>query len=163
MGPLALPKLYCLFITRVNWWNKRQYFSRWSPCFGFFVWPCYSRITHYPTLENPVLKVWKNQGQQRKLSNHWKSIKRCFWKEKKTGNDAKKAKKINKFLQKILHPTKSDLSFFKKKKVTQLSQSTIERSPLIQGLISSDLLNQINLLMYTSIFQTFLFDQMFKK
>ena len=23
------------------------------PCFGFFVWPCYIKRTHYPTLEKP--------------------------------------------------------------------------------------------------------------
>ena len=44
-------ELYCLPITHLNSWNRRQYFCHWSPCFGFFVCSCYSRRTHHPMLE----------------------------------------------------------------------------------------------------------------
>ena len=40
-------------MKHLNGWNRRHYFSRWSPGFGFFIYPCYSRRTHYPTLEKP--------------------------------------------------------------------------------------------------------------
>ena len=42
---LILPVLYCLLVVHLNGRNKRQYFSCWSPCFGFFVCPCYNRRT----------------------------------------------------------------------------------------------------------------------
>ena len=51
MRLLVLPKLYCLLTKHLNEWNRRQYFSRWSPCFGFFACPCYSKRIHYQTLE----------------------------------------------------------------------------------------------------------------
>ena len=47
------PKFYCLLTTDLNGWNGREYFSQWSPCFGFLC-PCYSRRTHYPMLEKPA-------------------------------------------------------------------------------------------------------------
>ena len=40
-------------MKHLNGWNRRHCFSRWSPGFGFFIYPCYSRRTHYPTLEKP--------------------------------------------------------------------------------------------------------------
>ena len=95
MRLLVLPELYCSFITHLNGWNGRQYVSRWSPCFGFFVCPCYSRRTHYPTLENPGVQniaACENQGKQRQLSDHWKSTKTLFLKKKIHGDDAKKTK-----------------------------------------------------------------------
>ena len=45
--------LYLNYIVHLYYtWNGRQCFSCWSPCFGFFVCPCYSRRTH-PMLEKP--------------------------------------------------------------------------------------------------------------
>ena len=58
----------------MNGWNGRQYFSSWSPRFGFFVYPT---RTH-STLEKPGAQnigAFGNQGKQHVLSNHWKSIK----------------------------------------------------------------------------------------
>ena len=40
--------------------------------------PCYIRRTHYPTLEKPGaqnIAACENQGKQRELSDHWKSVK----------------------------------------------------------------------------------------
>ena len=54
--------------------NISQYFSRWSPCFGFFVCPYYNR-THYPMLEKPDaqnITAYENQGKQHEVSDHWK-------------------------------------------------------------------------------------------
>ena len=42
---------YCLLMKHLNGWNRRHYFFRWSPGFGFFIYPYYSKRTHYPTLE----------------------------------------------------------------------------------------------------------------
>ena len=72
---LILPILYCLLIIQLNGRNRTQYLSRWSPCLGFFVCPCYNRRTHYPTLEKKVaqnITACKNQDKQRELSDHWK-------------------------------------------------------------------------------------------
>ena len=63
-------KLYCLLITHLNRWKGRHYFSRWSPCFGFFVCPYYSKRTHYPTLEKPGaqnIAVCEKQGQATRI------------------------------------------------------------------------------------------------
>ena len=65
MRLLALPNLYCLLITQSNNWNERQFLSLWSTCFGFFVCPCYSRITHYPALKksgDQNITVCEKQG-----------------------------------------------------------------------------------------------------
>ena len=38
---------------------------------------CYSRRTHYPTLEKPGAQnvaACEKQGKQRELSDHWKSV-----------------------------------------------------------------------------------------
>ena len=87
-------KSYCLLITHLNGWNGRQYFSRSSPCFGFFVYPFKVRRTHYPTLENyfEILNLHKkpqqiaaaceNQGNPRELSDNWKSYKTLLLKKK---------------------------------------------------------------------------------
>ena len=64
--------LNCLHITHFNWWNRRQHFSCWPPCFGFFMCRCYSRRTHYPMQENPSAPntaACENQGKQRELSD----------------------------------------------------------------------------------------------
>ena len=53
---LVLPKLYCFLIKHLNRWNRRQYFSCWSPYFGFCMSPCYTRRTH-PTLEKPGAQI----------------------------------------------------------------------------------------------------------
>ena len=95
MRLLVLAKLYCLLVTHLNGWNRRQYFSRWSPCFGFFACPCYSRRTQYPTLEKPGsqnIVACENQGKQCKLSDHWNQFKHCFW--KKITGDAKVTKRL---------------------------------------------------------------------
>ena len=79
----------------MNWGNGREYYSCWSLCFGLFLCPCYSRRTHYPTLEKPGaqnIAACENQGKQCKLSDHWKSIKTLFLKKIITGDDAKKTK-----------------------------------------------------------------------
>ena len=57
-------------------------------------------------LENPGAQnkaACENQGKQRELSDHWKSIKRCFWKKKKklTGDDAKKTNWNTSFYKKV--------------------------------------------------------------
>ena len=68
MRLLVIPKLYCLLITHLNWWNVRQYFSCWSSI----------RKTHLPTVEKPgvlILAACENQGKHPKLSDTWKSIK----------------------------------------------------------------------------------------
>ena len=49
---LILPISYRLLVTPLNRRSRRQYLSRWSSCFGFFVCPCYNRRTH-STLEKP--------------------------------------------------------------------------------------------------------------
>ena len=49
---LILPISYSLLVTPLNRRSRRQYLSRWSSCFGFFVCPCYNRRTH-STLEKP--------------------------------------------------------------------------------------------------------------
>ena len=43
--------IYCLLITYLNGRNRRQYFSRWSPCFSFFGRLCYNRRTHNPMVK----------------------------------------------------------------------------------------------------------------
>ena len=76
--------------------NRCQYFSCWSPCFGFFVCPCYNRRTHYPTLEKPGaqnITACENQGKQCKLSDHWQLEKKKHF-EKIPGDDTKKTKRI---------------------------------------------------------------------
>ena len=46
--------LYCLLKKwDLKGRNRRQYFSCWSPSFGFFVCPYHNRRIHYPTLEKP--------------------------------------------------------------------------------------------------------------
>ena len=81
---LFLPNYIVYLWNTWNGWNGRHYFSRWSPGFGFFVCLCYSRRTHYPTLENQVLKIYlKNKGKQRELSYYWQSI-----------NDSQKTKRL---------------------------------------------------------------------
>ena len=66
---------YLIILFTYNGWKRRQYFSRWWPCFGFFVCLYYSRRTHYPTLEKPGTK---NQGKLREFNDHWKLIKTFF-------------------------------------------------------------------------------------
>ena len=105
--------LYCLLIIQLNGRNRRQYLSRWSPCLGFFVCPCYNR-THYPTLEKhgaQNIAACKNQDKQRKLSDHWKLKKTLL--EKITGDDVKKTKRLTEiqvliktFTKKVLKKTK---------------------------------------------------------
>ena len=77
---------YSLFyLTHVNGRNRKQYFSRWSPCFGFFVCPCYNRRKH-PTLEKPGaqnITAYENQGKQCELSDHWKPKQKKVVFEKK--------------------------------------------------------------------------------
>ena len=94
MRLLFVPKLYCLLITHLNGWSGRQYLSRWSFSFGFFVCPFYNRRTH-PTLEKPGTKntaACEDQGKQRELSDHWKSIKMFL--KKVTRDGAKKTKRL---------------------------------------------------------------------
>ena len=95
---LILPVLYCLLIIHLKGRNKRQYFSCWSPCFGFFVCPCYNRRTHYPTLEKSGAqntKACENQGKQSELSNHWKlKREKTLFFTKIIGDDAKKTKRF---------------------------------------------------------------------
>ena len=70
---LIQPILYNLLVTHLNWRNRRQYLSRKTSCFGFFVRHCYNRKTHYSTLEKPGaqnLIVYENQGKQRELSDY---------------------------------------------------------------------------------------------
>ena len=70
---LILPILYNLLVTHLNRRNRRQYLSRKSSCFGFFVCRCYNRKTHCLTLEKPGAQniiVYENQGKQRELSDH---------------------------------------------------------------------------------------------
>ena len=47
-------------------------------------------------------------------------LKRCFWKKSNRQWRKKKCWLEYKFWQKILHPTKSDISLYKKNKVMQL-------------------------------------------
>ena len=78
-----------------NGWSERQNFSCWLPCFGFFVCPSYSRRTHYLKLQKPCahnIAVFENQGKQRKLSNHWKSIKTLLFERNNWG--CKKEKRL---------------------------------------------------------------------
>ena len=92
---LILLILYCLLITYLNGRDRKQYFSLWSPCFGFFVCPCYNTRTHYPTLEKlgfQNVSVCENQGKQHKLSDHWKHKK--MLKKKITGDNAIKTKRL---------------------------------------------------------------------
>ena len=131
-----VPMLYCLLITHLNWTNRRVYFSRWRPCFGFFVCPCYNRRTrYYPTLEKPAaqnITACESQGKQRELSDHWKLKKRFF--KKITGDDAKRTKRLTGM--QVLTKTFTK-RVFKKTKVTHyLNQSTVERSLLIHGQIN---------------------------
>ena len=87
-------KLYCLLVAHLNRWNGRQYLPRWSPCFGFFV--CHSGRTHYPTLEKrgaQNIAACESQGEQRELSDHWKSIKTIL--KKYNRGWRKKDKKID--------------------------------------------------------------------
>ena len=48
---------------------------------------CYSRETHYPTLEKPGFQntVCENQSKQLELSDHWTSIKLLFFKKNNRG------------------------------------------------------------------------------
>ena len=131
-----VPMLYCLLITHLNWTNRRLYFSRWRPCFGFSVCPCYNRRTrYYPTLEKPAaqnITACESQGKQRELSDHWKLKKRFF--QKITGDDAKRTKRLTEM--QVLTKTFTK-RVFKKMKVTHyLNQSTVERSLLIHGQIN---------------------------
>ena len=45
-----------------------------SPCFGFFAWPCYSRILLYISNARKTrcsnIAAGKNQGNQRELDDH---------------------------------------------------------------------------------------------
>ena len=94
MRLLVLPKLYRLLKTHLHRWNGRQYFSHWSPCFGFFVCTCYSQRTHM-RLEKPIaqnIAVCKNQNKQRELSDDWKSMKMLFLKEKQEDKKIEKKK-----------------------------------------------------------------------
>ena len=63
----------------MNGWNRKQYFSCWSRCLGFFVCLCYGRRIHYhPLLEKPGAQnraACENQGKQHKFIDHWKSVK----------------------------------------------------------------------------------------
>ena len=131
-----VPMLNCLLITHLNWTNRRLYFSRWRPCFGFSVCPCYNRRTrYYPTLEKPAaqnITACESQGKQRELSDHWKLKKRFF--QKITGDDAKRTKRLTEM--QVLTKTFTK-RVFKKMKVTHyLNQSTVERSLLIHGQIN---------------------------
>ena len=67
-----LPILYFLLATHLNRRNRGQYFSHWSPCFGFFVCPClcYNK-THYPMLEKPRTQNITACEERKK--------KCCFW------------------------------------------------------------------------------------
>ena len=133
MRLLVLPKLHCVLKTNLNRWTRRPDFLNWSSCIGFFVCPCYIRITHYPTLEKlgPQNKaVCDNQGKQHQWGDHWKTIKMLLWKEKKNNkrwciND----KKIdwNTCFNKISYI----LQTWKRKWESYLNQSTIDRSRLI--------------------------------
>ena len=98
----------------MNGWNRKQYFSCWSRCLGFFVCLCYGRRIHYhPLLEKPGAQnraACENQGKQHKFIDHWKSVKTLCLKIIIiiitiiiitttttiiiTGDDTKKAKKL---------------------------------------------------------------------
>ena len=71
---LVLPKLYLFtYNTHLNVQSGRQYCFHLSPCFCFFVCPCYSRITRYSPIEKlgaQNIVVCENQGRQHKLSDH---------------------------------------------------------------------------------------------
>ena len=72
MELLILPILYCLLITHLNERNRRQYFSQWLPCFGFFGWSYYNRITRNPMVEKPGAQniiACENQGKKHELSD----------------------------------------------------------------------------------------------
>ena len=88
-------------LEQMKW---RTIFLCRSPCSAFFVCPFYNRRTHFPTLENPGAQnkaACENQGKQCELSDHWKSIKCCFWKKKLTGHDEKKTNWNTSFYKKV--------------------------------------------------------------
>ena len=77
-----------MILFTYNGWNRRQHFSCWWLYFGFFMCPCYSRRTHYPTLEKPGaqnIAAYQNQGKLRELNDHWKSSKTLFLKKNNNG------------------------------------------------------------------------------
>ena len=47
----------------LEWWNERQYFCRWSPCFGFFVRSCHSRRTPFNARKTQCSK-WQGMMQK---------------------------------------------------------------------------------------------------
>ena len=85
---------YIVYLKHILTGDTRQYLSPRSPCFGFFVCPCYSRSIQYLMLQDPQnIAACENQGIQHELSNHWKSvIKHYCFKKKIRGNGAKKTK-----------------------------------------------------------------------
>ena len=114
---------YSLFyLTHLNGRNRKQYFSRWSPCFGFFVYPCYNRRKH-PTLEKPGaqnITEYENQGKQCELSDYWKPKEKKVVFEKKKQQEMTQKKK-DKMIERNTSFNKSlPIKFLRKRKQRKL-------------------------------------------
>ena len=129
---LVLPKLFCLLVTHLNRWNGRQYFSHWSPCFSFFLCLCYSRRTQLGLTQKNTKRLIGIQVLTKDFTSY-------------------------KIFKKVTQLVKPINYWCLVKPINQLTIVTF-----MVRLIWSNLLNQMNLIMYTAKFETFLFDQISK-
>ena len=74
-----------VFMTHVNVWNRRQYFFRWSPCFGFFMCPWYSKRTQYLKLEKSGAQIY---------SSVWDKVSNVNWAITENWDDKKNPKRL---------------------------------------------------------------------
>ena len=106
--------LYCIVYLKHTWTVETEdNVSPVDPLFSFFVCPCYRRRTHYPTLEKSGaqnIAACENQGKQRELIDHWKSMflikNNSRWRKKRKKELTEIQVLTKRFTKRVLKKTK---------------------------------------------------------